>query len=321
MKALVTGGTGFVGSHVVGLLLENGHEVRIFSRRPEVPERWKAKSVSVFAGDLNVPESIVPAMEGMDLVFHIGEIANTSAAASEKNVRAVERIAGRFRGDSAQRLVFVSSISVAGIPESIPATEETRPVAVPKDHYTDYKRRAEEIIRQSPSVREFVIVRPGLIYGPGSRNLKRLAKKMARAAGAFGLPFPGPGKNLMPVVDVRDLARALLQAGLKPGAAGQTFNLTDGERHTWAEFFHAMAAALGTRVRIIAVPPLLLRGLAVFGNLAADLFGMRADLATYVSYFSKDLHFSAEKARTLLGWRPEHTDIEAGVREMLSQDS
>ena len=90
MKALVTGGTGYIGSHVVDLLLEHGHHVRLFSRKPEIPVRLAGKDVSLFSGDLRDPDSLSPAMNGMDAFYHMGEIRNTTSRAAKQNVHHVE---------------------------------------------------------------------------------------------------------------------------------------------------------------------------------------------------------------------------------------
>lgn len=86
MKALVTGGTGFIGSHVVDLLLENGHSVKLLSRKLEVQEPWKGKDITVVPGNLRDADSVVGAMQGMDAVFHIGEVRNTSPGKASLNI-------------------------------------------------------------------------------------------------------------------------------------------------------------------------------------------------------------------------------------------
>jgi nucleoside-diphosphate-sugar epimerase len=114
MKSLVTGGTGFVGGYVAEVLLEEGHAVRVFTRRPGLPERLAA--AEAYRGDLEEPSTVVNAMEGMDVVYHVGEVRNTSRAQSAKNLRLVQTIAEAAGEKGVKRLVFVSSITVAGIP-------------------------------------------------------------------------------------------------------------------------------------------------------------------------------------------------------------
>ncbi len=146
MKALVTGGTGFIGGHVVDLLLKENHAVRLFSRRPDIPEGLRGKDVEVFKGDLEDFQSVIDAMEGVEVFFHIGEIKNVNRAASEKNVKLMGHIIKNLEDKKVRRLVFISSITVAGIPSEIPAREDTEPEVILKDHYTSYKRTCEKLI-------------------------------------------------------------------------------------------------------------------------------------------------------------------------------
>ena len=244
MKALVTGGTGFIGSNVVDILVENGQSVRLFSRKPELPARFVGRDVSLFPGDLEDPEAVLDAMIGMDVVYHVGELKNISPRASKKNVELVKRMAAHTAKAGIQRIVFISSLSVAGIPSSVPATEDTPPKRELRDHYTAYKKQCEEILRANTSPVDAVIIRPGVVYGPGSRYLGRMIKAI-ELFGPLGFPVAGKGVNAAPFIQVRDLARAVYLAGVERAAGGQVFNLTDGQRHSWADFFHAVAVSLG----------------------------------------------------------------------------
>ena len=317
MKAFVTGGTGFIGSHVVDLLLENGHSVTLLSRKQELPDAWKGKDITVVPGDLREADAVVAALAGMDLVFHIGEVRNTSSGNASLNSALVERMAASLEGSGVKRLVFVSSLSVAGIPLAVPATENTPAGQVLRDQYTEYKRKAEDIIRHLPAGVEHAIVRPGVVYGPGSRYLGRLVDTIGRF-GPLGLPFIGQGTNLMPLIHVKDLARAVFLAGTVPGAANQTVNITDGERRTWLEFFTALAEAQRKRFRIIPVHPALARLPAMFFELFTGIFGQSLDLPSYVSYLSRDVHFDNGRARLVLGWDPKYLDLRDAARDMVA---
>ena len=316
MKVLVTGGTGFIGSQVVDLLLEEGHSVRLLSRRGEVPDRWKGKDIAVHQGDLKEPASVLPGLEGREVVFHIGEVRNTTAGRANQNVRLIEEMAGRLGPAGVKRLVFVSSLTVAGIPLAIPASEDTPASQVLRDQYTEYKRKAEDCIRQSANV-EFAIVRPGVVYGPGSRYLGRMVD-IIRRLGPLGLPFIGSGKNLAPFVHVHDLARAIVLAGFRPGAVNHTFNITDGDRHSWVDLFNAIAEAQRRRFRLIPVHPALARVPALFADLFTGIFGQALDLPAFVSYVSRDVHFDIGRAQASLGWVPAHRDLRDAAREMVA---
>ena len=316
MKTLVTGGTGFIGSHVVQSLLAEGHAVRLLSRKQEIPEQLKGKNVEVVQGDLEDPGSVINAMGGVELFYHIGEIKNITKAQAEKNIRLMGKIIENLETKGIQRFVFVSSITVAGIPSELPADEETMPKVILTDHYTTYKRRCEEIIREKARGCEYAIVRPAPVYGTGSRYLGRLVSAI-EILGPIGLPFIGDAKNIAPLTQVKDLAKAIVLAGQRSEAAGQTFNLTDGLSHTWFDFFTAIAEALHQKVRIIPIPSLLLKLPAIPLELFSAFLGVNFDPINYVNYFSQDLLFSNARARTVLNWQPEYT-LADGVREMVA---
>ena len=316
MKAFVTGGTGFIGSHVVDLLLADGHSVHLLLRNPKVPEQWKGNDVTVAPGDLREPGPVIEALQGVEVVFHIGEVRNTTAGNAAANVGLVERMAVALKPAGVKRLVFVSSLSVAGIPLAIPATEDTPASQVLRDQYTEYKRKAEAVIRQTSESVEHVIVRPGVVYGPRSRHLGRMVDALRRF-GPLGLPFIGTGANLLPLVHVRDLARAVCRAGTVPGAAGHTLNITDGERRTWLELFTAITEAQRRRFRVIPVHPALAKFPAMFVDLLTGVFGQSLDLPAYVNYVSRDVHFDIGRAKTFLGWEPARRDLRDAMREMV----
>jgi nucleoside-diphosphate-sugar epimerase len=316
MKALVTGGTGFIGSHVVDCLLKSGESVRVFSRKTGMPERWEGRGVEVFRGNLEDFASVIKAMDGTDVFYHIGEIKNITRFAAEKNIRLLELIIGNLRKKGVKRFVFVSSITVAGIPSDIPATEETEPKVLFTDHYTSYKRKSEKIISEKIDGCEYTIVRPAPVYGPGSRYMGRLIEALERL-GPIGFPFVGNAKNNAPLIHVKDLAKAIYLAGTKDGISGRMFILTDGTRHSWLDFFKSITDLLDIKLRIISIPPILLKLPAVPFDLLSGMLGIELDPLHYLNYFSRDIYFDNSRAKDLLGWRPEFI-LPAGVREMVS---
>ncbi len=314
MKALVTGGTGFIGSNVVALLAENGHTVRLFARTDKLPAWLSGKDVSLFHGDLQDTDAVISAMTGMDVFYHIGELRNVSPLAAKKNVQLVEKIVNNIEQSGIKRFIFISSLTVAGIPSVVPASEETEPKLVPQEHYTDYKQQCEEILEAQTSA-EYVIVRPGVVYGSGSRYVGSLVTAVD-LFGPLGFPFVGKGKNIAPLIHVKDLSRAVYLAGIGKDAAGQTFNLTDGLTHSWYDFFSTIASSLGKKFRLLPVPPVVVSIPSKTIDYFGDLFHMKFNLDTYVQYATSDLLFLNDKARRLLSWEPEYT-LKRGVDDLV----
>jgi nucleoside-diphosphate-sugar epimerase len=313
MRALVTGGTGFIGSEVARQLLKAGHSVRIFSRRKDIPALLEG-NVEIAHGDFGHVRSLIDALVDVEVLYHIGEIRNTSKVASEKNVSLMREILGNIKETGVRRIVFISSITVSGIPSAIPADEDTVPAVVLNDHYTDCKRRSEKLLLETTGGVEYSIIRPAPVYGTGSRYLGRLINILDRL-GPVGIPFPGNVDSLAPLVHVKDLGRAIVNAGREPAAAGRILNLTDGARHSWREFLQEIADNLGKRLRIIPLPRLLLQVAALPLDIASGLLRINLDPVSYAAYFSEDLFFDNSRAKRLLNWEPRYS-LSAGVKEM-----
>ena len=316
MRVLVTGGTGFIGRQVVRRLLDKSHHVRLFSRGYVKADMFGDRKVEVASGDLANASSLIDALDGMEVLYHIGEIKNTTKAASGKNIKVLETLLGQLKQHTIKRIVFVSSITVSGIPSAVPADEDTVPRIIVNDHYTDYKRRAEKLLIENAGTVEYVIIRPAPVYGPGSRSLGKFISVIDRF-GPFGFPFPGNAENLAPLVHVGDLASAIARAGIEPAAAGRIFNLTDGLRHSWRDFLEAIAKRLGKRIRIVPLSRLLLQLSALPLDLVSGFLGISLDPVSYVAYFSEDLFFDNVRARNLLNWQPRYS-LSEGVDDMIT---
>jgi UDP-N-acetyl-alpha-D-quinovosamine dehydrogenase len=316
MKVLVTGGTGFVGRGVVDLLVAGNHEVRLFSRKPSLPEKWAGENVEFFHGDLEDFSSVAKAMEGVEVFFHIGEMKNISKAAARRNIRLVEQITDNLSKKGVRRFVFVSSITAAGIPSALPATEETSPDIIFDDHYTSYKRECERYIAGNSGGAQYAVIRPAPVYGPGSRYLGRIVGAVKKL-GPVGLPFPGDARNLAPLIYVKDLAKAIYLSGFADGSVDQIFNITDGVRHSWFDFISTITEFYGKRLRIVPVPPFLFKFPSFFLDLFSGIFGFELDMQHYLDFFSKNIFYDNAKAKNLLAWEPEYTVLADGVEEMV----
>ncbi len=234
MILAITGGTGFVGSKLIELAVEAGHEVRALTRRPQ-PDIARVTWVS---GALDTPLALTTLMRGADAVIHVAGVVNAPDRAGfvAGNIAGTQAVVDAAMLTGVQRFIHVSSL------------------AAREPGLSDYgwsKAGAEHVVEASSL--NWAIVRPTAIYGPGDmemRDMFRMAK--------FGLALlPPPGR--MSVIEVSDLARLLLKlAASNHGPI--ILEVDDGAPGGWThgDFARAIGRAVGRRVLPIALPKAIL---------------------------------------------------------------
>ena len=234
MILAITGGTGFVGSKLIELAVEAGHEVRALTRRPQ-PDIARVTWVS---GALDTPLALTTLMRGADAVIHVAGVVNAPDRAGfvAGNIAGTQAVVDAAMLTGVQRFIHVSSL------------------AAREPGLSDYgwsKAGAEHVVEASSL--NWTIVRPTAIYGPGDmemRDMFRMAK--------FGLALlPPPGR--MSVIEVSDLARLLLKlAASNHGPI--ILEVDDGAPGGWThgDFARAIGRAVGRRVLPIALPKAIL---------------------------------------------------------------
>jgi NADH dehydrogenase len=194
MKVLVTGGTGVVGVGTVTALVRNGHEVRVVSRHAERDARRWPQGVEPWPGDVADPESIRGAGDGCDAVMHLVAVVDENPPETtfdRVNVRGTRHIVREAERAGVPKLIFVSSL---GCDRGSSA-------------YHQSKRAGEKIVRDFDG--EWLIVRPGSVYGPGDDQISLLLK-MLRTLPA--IPIIGGGDHPFQPIWHEDLAEALVRA-------------------------------------------------------------------------------------------------------------
>lgn len=318
-RVLVTGGTGFVGGHLLPRLRAEGVTVRVLSRRAapvETPFDW-------VRGDLTARESLLPAVAGVDTVLHLGGYAHAMSrpdpAELERhrrtNLEGTSTLVQAAAEAGARRFVLVSSVKAAGEdPQQCIDEDDAR---LPRDPYGAVKRLAEERVLATAGASGMAacVLRPALVYGPGVKgNLAAMMTAIAR--GRFP-PVPETG-NVRSMVDVRDLVEAILAAAVRPEAAGGTFILTDGEAYSTRRIYLAMCAALGRRPPPWTLPAGLLRLLGRLGDAGEALFGRDLPIdSTRVRRLLESACYRSVRAEAGLGFRPRHR-LEDALPEMVA---
>ena len=320
--AVVTGASGFVGSHVVDALAARGWRVRRLARPGSARAEDPRPSVETHGIDFADARTLdaTPALDGVDVVFHVGGVTKGRTldqfrAGNVQPTRALlDALARRAAAGGARpRFVYVSSQAAAGPAESPerPVTEDDPPR--PVEGYGRSKLEAEAIVRASEL--PWTIVRPGAVYGP--RDVDFLTA--FRHAGHGLAVYPAPRGARLAVVHVEDLVDGLLRAGERPAAVGRTYFVA-AQDVTWRDVYATAAAAQGTRLRVELVPPAW--GLRLAGRLG-DLWGAVTGSVPLATSHKVELGLqrwwlcSSERARRELGWAPG-LSFDEGVRRTVA---
>ena len=249
MKALVTGGGGFLGTCLARMLQGRGDEVVVLGRRP-YPHHDEA-GIKTIQADLRDATAVWRACAGMDVIFHAGGLAamwGTRKAFWDINVSGTRNVIDGCRRNGISKLVYTSSPSVVFGVEELCAVDESQPY--PKRHlahYPETKAAAERLIlaANGPALAT-VALRPHLIWGPGDPHL--IPRVIARAREGR-LVQVGDGNNLVDITYVDNAAEAHIQAadalGPTAACAGRAYFVSQGEPVALWPWLNDLLAALG----------------------------------------------------------------------------
>lgn len=289
MRVLVTGGAGFIGSHVVDRLLATGIEPRIFDVRPS--PHHEAGEVDAVVGDLLDRDALRAAMDGCDAVVHLAaaadvdDVARRPAEAEAVNARGTLNVLEAARGAGVGRVVYASTIWVYG--SATGTVDEDHTVELPDHLYTATKLAGEMYCRSYAALYglECTVLRFGIPYGPRARPAGVIPTFVRRALAGEPLTIAGEGLQSRRFVYVEDLAEGVVR-GLAPQAGGRVYNLVGEESVT----VRGIADAVGEVVGAVDVVHTDAR--------AADFGGAE---------------ISSARAAAELGWRPA-TSFSDGLR-------
>jgi nucleoside-diphosphate-sugar epimerase len=305
-KLLVTGATGFLGASLCHTLLARGIPFVPCVRK--LPSTRSPGPAMLETGDLSGPVDWTPVLAGCSVVVHLAArvhmmhepAADPEAVYRRMNVDATMRLAEQAAGQGVRRFVFVSSVKVNGERTlSRPFRADDPPA--PQDAYGRSKLAAE-LALQAWAARtgtELVIVRPPLVYGPGVRaNFLRLMQLVKS-----GVPLPlGDIRNSRSMVALDNLVDFLLLCASHPGAAGDTWMVSDNHDLSLPKLITLIASAMGRPPRLLPVPA----GLLAAG---AALLGRRAAAGRLLDSLQVDISPALDR----LGWTPP-LDVESGIR-------
>lgn len=311
MKALVTGGGGFLGKAIVKKLLARGDDVRSFSRG-DYPE-LRDMGAETARGDLASSADTLRAAEGCDVVFHAAARAGYWGKYEDfyaANVTATENVISACREHGISRLVYTSTPSVVIDGKDIEGADESLPYLTSyKAHYPHTKAIAErKALAASDDSLGVVSLRPHVILGPGDHHF--VPRLVSRARSGM-LPRIGTRPNLVDTVYVDNAADAHLLAGdrLYPGSAiaGKVYFITNGEPKPIADIMNSIVTAAGAPPISLTVPVWLANTAAWLSETAYRTLRLPGEprlTRWLVSELSTAHWFSIDAARRDLGYEP-----------------
>jgi nucleoside-diphosphate-sugar epimerase len=312
---LITGASGFVGSHLAERLVADGRRVRALVREPDRAGWLRGLPLELVRGGVEDPRLLREAAAGVATIYHL---AGATRAASEREFQRVNAGGTRRLLEAALeaapglcRFVLVSSQSAAGPSRGGVPMRETDPPR-PVSAYGRSKLAAEEACRTLAGRLPVTILRPPGVYGPRDRDFLPLFRAVSRGVH----PVVGRGPKRLCLVHVRDLVDGIVLAGDHPRAVGETFFIANPEIHEQADLGAAAGRALGRQPRRLRVPEAGLVAWAAAAHCVV-LLGRRPallNLDKVRDVVRDDWTCAPDKARRELGFAAR-TGLEEGFAE------
>ena len=316
MKALVTGGTGFVGSRLTRLLIEHGWHARILYRSETKLRILDGLEVEAVAGDLDDINLLEAACAGCDVVFHVAAKADywkddDRDALWRINVDGTRNLLTAANSAGVRRVIFTSSASTIGIRPGDERADESDAFNLAPDRfwYAWTKLKAEEVVAEfTAGGMDIVTLNPTVIIGPGDLNAISGSFILETARWQWLAPMSSGG---LAVIDVRDVARAHLNA-VERGIKGERYILNTVNL-TYRQWFRMIARACGVRAPVFSLPNRLLEPTARAIDLLRAL-GIQTPMdANQTRLGGAHVYFDGAKAQRELG--APSIDIETSLRD------
>ncbi|OGX48856.1 MAG: epimerase [Omnitrophica WOR_2 bacterium RIFCSPLOWO2_12_FULL_63_16] len=300
MKALVTGGSGFIGSHVVDKLRNRGIEVRVFDMVMPTFRR----DIEFYHGSLLDLEAVRMALNGIDVVYHLAAVAdvkdvyNDPCYAESINVRGTMHVLEAVRRSTGVTRVLYGSTTWVYGETTEPSVDERTPLRAPSHLYTATKIASEYYCQSYSTLYDIpvTILRYGIPYGPRARDGAVVPIFVRKALRGEPLTIAGDGSQFRQFVYVEDLAEGNVLA-LKSVAKNKIYNLDGSEPVTIRQIAEAIQRLIG-HVRIEHVPgrPGDFSGKTILSRLAKEELGwepavrFEEGLRRYVTWYREQLN-------------------------------
>jgi nucleoside-diphosphate-sugar epimerase len=317
MKVLVTGATGFIGSHVADLLHQRGFQVRCSIRKTSSLKWLADKPYELIEASLSDKDSLIKAVEGVDYIIHVAgltfarnydEFLLGNQGGTRNLLEAAQEAAPNLK-----RFLFVSSQTVAGPSEAldIPKTEDMP--STPITSYGKSKKAAEEEVLKMKDKLPITVIRPPAVYGPRDTAIFDIFKAVKMGLGTL----IGFNPKYVSLIHSTDLSRGIVDAALSENTLGETYFVSSKEFYNWDQLMNLIAKGFGKdKIFKLKLPHTLV--LAAAGM--SQFFGKFSKKPPVFNY-EKGIDFiqdywtcSAAKAKKDFGFE-QQVSIEDGLRE------
>ncbi|WP_270732626.1 NAD-dependent epimerase/dehydratase family protein [Shimia sp. Alg240-R146] len=308
---LIIGGTGFIGRALTRAWVAKGRDVRVLSRGQSGPFDDIADHVELFGASLTDPEQLAAAFDGIEIAYHLGKSMDATWEAALKNdVEVTETIARAANAAGVTRFVYTGTIASYDMSDpEVTITEasdfgdmETRNI------YARSKAECEARLLELHRKHDLplVIARPGIVVGKGG-PLQHWG--IGRWHGAGAVRIWGNGKHILPFVLNDDVADALILMAEEDAAIGESFNLVGEPMLSARDYFDAIAARLGARIKVRSGHLPVFYASATVKHLLKKHVLRRGGLTNpSLADWQSRAHFSPfdnDRPKRLLGWQPE----------------
>ena len=317
MKALVTGATGFIGSHVTDLLIERGYDVNCLVRKTS-DLRWLInKKVNLVDGSLGNPESLNNAVAGMDYIFHVAgltfarnyeEFLKGNRDGTKNLLNATVKSAPNLK-----KFLYVSSQTAAGPSPSLDAPKKEDSECKPITSYGKSKYATEQEVLALKERLPFTIVRPPAVFGPRDTAILPIFKSVKMGLGTL----IGFKPKYVSLIHSRDLSRGIVEAAESEKTTGKTYFVSSDEFYSWNQLMEIIKMALNKKfVLKLRLPHSLVLTAAGLSELAGK-FSSKPPVFNYekgIDFIQDYWICSTENARKDFGYR-QQVPIGEGIED------
>jgi len=326
MKILVTGATGFIGSHLVERLSREGLKIRCLVRpNSDTSFLETLKGIELFKGDLLRPNSLFEATRGAEKVFHLAAVSHTIENVDysffrERNVLPSIHLAKAAIKNKVKKFIFYSSIEAIGLKRaaSVKKPIDETVLSAPETKYGRSKLEVEKsfLALYKKEGLPVVIIRPTVIFGP--RDISHGPLKLFKSIQSGMFRIVGSGRNLVSWCYVENLVEATLLAANKKISTAQIYFISDERPYPFEEIAQVAAKCLGVKLSKMKIPPLLAKLACLPTEFGASLVKKEPPLSrSKLRLATQNFVYDVSKARKQLGYRQIYS-LEEGMKITIS---